>query len=321
MTKMRWLALGVMAVGVMLFSGTSDAATLVVNKSFPDVVTSTQFQKITAAVGAAQDGDTIEVAPGDYDEAVTITNKGIILKGSGPQYTTLLKTVTIKTTSVSPLNVSISGFTITAHGPAISVATSISSAVTISNNVISGSSGNGIDGSAYPLSIINNTIVGNQSGIYSTNSNGDYSVSAVNNIIYGNRDYALFVRNPGTFVTNNFFYANNINKTPDVTSCGANCQDNKSGNLNTLNNRDPLFLDANSNYVLKKDSPCRNAGQIGAAHLNPDGSQNDIGAYGGPGAASFWPYGFGPIVTGISATPSRVEKGGSITINATATAR
>lgn len=43
---------------------------------------------------------------------------------------------------------------------------------------------------------------------------------------------------------------------------------------------------AKSNFRLRKGSPCRNAGDPAKAFRDPDGSRNDMGAYGGPKASA-----------------------------------
>lgn len=56
--------------------------------------------------------------------------------------------------------------------------------------------------------------------------------------------------------------------------------------------------------------------------MDPDGTRNNMGAWGGPGAALFWdnPAG-GPVITNLVVTPSSVPQGGTISIEATAEIR
>jgi len=104
-----------------------------------------------------------------------------------------------------------------------------------------------------------------------------------------------------------------------------NVYSNTSANYSGVNagtgdiSQNPLFIDSsNGNFALQSTSPSIDTGRPGSADADPDGTRNDMGAYGGPDAASFWPYPAGaPIITNLTATPTSVPKGGTITINAT----
>jgi hypothetical protein len=51
--------------------------------------------------------------------------------------------------------------------------------------------------------------------------------------------------------------------------------------------------------------------------LNADGTRNDIGAYGGPGAATFYTNpNDGPIIRSVSIDPGVVPRGSPFTIRA-----
>ncbi|MFV9644501.1 MAG: hypothetical protein ACNYWU_01640, partial [Desulfobacterales bacterium] len=63
---------------------------------------------------------------------------------------------------------------------------------------------------------------------------------------------------------------------------------------------------------------CIDAGMVSSTYNDPDGTRNDMGVYGGPGAASFWPEpAGGPVVTELSVTPPSVPVGGTLTLKAT----
>ncbi|MGA1874951.1 MAG: DUF1565 domain-containing protein [bacterium] len=65
----------------------------------------------------------------------------------------------------------------------------------------------------------------------------------------------------------------------------SNIEDGDYLGINGNISQDPLFTDPNHrDYHLRPESPCRNAGDPQETFNNPDGSQNTMGAYGGPHA-------------------------------------
>ncbi len=78
----------------------------------------------------------------------------------------------------------------------------------------------------------------------------------------------------------------------------------------------------NQDYRLLPSSVCKNAGQVGLGWLNPDGTRNDIGAYGGPYAATFYTNpNDGPIIRNVTIDQGMVPKGSTFTIRATGAVR
>lgn len=328
MNGARRLVMAIVFLLAVAVCGVANAATLNVDQAFAasDPV-NLQFKTVPEALlAAALSGDTILVADGNYTEPVNIT-KGVTLQGSGPQFTYQSNTITIKTVEA----VSIKGFTITAPGDGIAVTTYDPLTLDITNNCIVGNGQHGINiggnttnnATFFTVNIVNNTISANKnSGIFITRAAA--ATKIINNIITDNTSFGINNRATSNYtVSSNNIYNNSgvldafcYNGIATVNYCRVTPL--AGANLIT----DPIFLDQpGGNYALDLSSPCRNYGQNSPATLNPDGTRNDIGAYGGPGAASFWPYGYGPIVTGISATPMRVEQNGTITINATARVR
>lgn len=69
-------------------------------------------------------------------------------------------------------------------------------------------------------------------------------------------------------------------------------------------------------------SACIDAGSPGAGFMDPDGTPNDIGAYGGPGAATFFEGpADGPIVRELTVTPGAVAQGSTLRIQAKGSVR
>jgi len=85
----------------------------------------------------------------------------------------------------------------------------------------------------------------------------------------------------------------------------------------------PYFVHGNAgDFRLTPWSPCVNAGSPGAGFMDPDGTINDMGAYGGSGAATFFESPIdGPIVREVTITPGTVAQGSTLTIRAKGSVR
>jgi hypothetical protein len=311
--EMVKLALAIaMVLGVL--TGTVGAATISVKQL--GCGTETQCSTtINGGYALAQDNDTIVVYPGTYNEALVI-GKNIALRGAGPQWTTIYGS-THAITINSNFSATISGFTIkstSGHGILMNSATS----AVINNNIIMSNGMNGINAyftNAY-ASIFNNIISYNaQDGIYAY-GNSTYPTGVTSNIITNNGRYGIYFFNFGGTASStsyNNVYSNGVSAY--YRGFYNNAGSPGPGDIT----QNPLYIDATTaNYVLQVTSPCKNAGSPGSADNDPDGSRNDMGAFGGPGAAAFWPYPQGsPIISSLTASPTSVQKGGTITINAT----
>jgi hypothetical protein len=78
----------------------------------------------------------------------------------------------------------------------------------------------------------------------------------------------------------------------------------------------------NQDYRLLPTSACKNAGPPGLGWLNPDGSRSDMGAYGGPGAATFYTNpNDGPIIRNVTIDQGMVPRGSTFTVRATGAVR
>jgi len=274
------------------------------------------YTNIGDAISNAYQGDIIEIYAGVYEEAVII-DKELTLKGMGPQVVEVVTpqqaaAITVNTSSPA----SISGFKISSetHGIVFPVG---DFTCEIKNCVIEGCGGSGIylkNTIPFNLSILNNTIVSNVSdGIHLEVTGMSPSCTAVvaGNVIafnggYGLYDYARY----GT--TANFISYN------DVFTNSAGNYYSVSAGLGDISENPQFINQVAGNYALSSNSSCINTGREGSPYNDPDGSRNDMGAYGGPDCAGFWPYPPGaPIISNISATPTSVAKGSPVTINAT----
>ncbi|OQW94835.1 MAG: hypothetical protein BWK77_08460 [Verrucomicrobia bacterium A1] len=97
-------------------------------------------------------------------------------------------------------------------------------------------------------------------------------VYAANNIFYCTLPYANIAVSGGTNVL--VEYNDSVGMSYSGVTVGA-------GNIST----NPLFVDPSvHDYYLQTNSPCINAGNPNSYYNDADGSRNDMGVYGGPGA-------------------------------------
>jgi len=263
------------------------------------------FSTITDAYNNSTDDSTIYVGPGVYkcvfssDLDYFPIKKRINLIGAGPQNSTLVNTIKIETPGVM-----ITGFTISSsNGSGIQLSINKYEGVgnlTVKNCIIINCQGSGVYiQSGTDNLIINNSILYNAHGISGSNA------VVKSNIIAFSR------KNGINGITKSYLSYNNVFK---------NFRENESFDNYELSvgeiSEDPLFIDMNSgNYALQLSSPCKDAGVIGLPYIDPDGTRNDIGAYGGPGSINFWPYiAGGPVVSEIFLNPRSVPKGSIINI-------
>jgi parallel beta-helix repeat protein len=265
------------------------------------------YNTITEAINIAASRDTIKVAPGVYPGNLAINAKALKLEGEAPAATTIQGTaVTITVSGAFSDVVEITGFTITGGVNASGIYLNSSTVkADIHNNIIVGNK-TGIYCEAAPSIIISNNIIANNSGngIYGDNSD---NITVSNNIIVTNSLYGIYGYFSTILVTNNTLSANNSGSYYDngteYTQIGNTYQD-------------PLLVPGS--YFLSAGSPSIDAGTPLYAQNDPNGTRNDQGVYGGPGAANFWPEpAGGPVVTSMSVSPPSVPVGGTLTLKAT----
>lgn len=302
------------ALGVFLWIGVvgipySQAATIHVDcqSGTPDG-SNGFYNTISAAVAAAVANDVIRVHAGSTCvESITINvNKtGLKIFGDNPTNTKVthpsaLASVDVFTISAS--SVEIAGLTITGSGSGIYINATSSS---IHNNHINYNKSNGITSSSIGDNFIafNNIIKGNANvGIYGYYSSGDF---AYNNIVAGNTSDGI------SSVDSHDYNSTYANGEMDIRGTG--------GDGGHEIHQDCFFVNESANppdFRLQNTSPCKKTGNSG--YFNVDGTRSDMGSFGGPAAALFWPYGNGgPVVTNLTVDPPYVPEGGTISIKAT----
>ena len=313
--KSGWLAI-ICVVGLILYGSSAWARIIYVDGNADtggDGTSAAPYQTIQAAVDDAVNLDVVNVRAGIYEEDVTVNGKGIELIGADPK-TTILKanTTGINLTGIFTSGenmVKISGFTITNAGGSGVHTDSESVVAYIQNNIISYNK-HGVQLSAKATFVVSNNVI-----VHNTYRGimvyvGYATIKMFNNV-FGSNGKAFDDNTDYSNLAYVFAYNNNWN-----TDSTEGDIDYSSENINL----EAQFIDEETgDYRLLPTSPCIDAGRQTTADNDPDGTRNDMGVYGGPGAAAFWPdTAGGPVVTELSVTPASVSSSGTITIKAKA---
>ena len=145
----------------------------------------------------------------------------------------------------------------------------------IHNNVICHNTYDGFS-TGSGATFVNNTVVSNRIGV---SDNSGYGPIIMNNVITANRLYGVYGPSggQGPVLTYNDVWNNAANyyqATPGVGSDSLN----------------PRYVDTVAcDFHLGPGSPCIDYGNPAPEYNDPDGTRNDMGAYGGPGAVSNLP--------------------------------
>lgn len=156
------------------------------------------------------------------------------------------------------------------------------------------------------MGVTNSVITSNDIGIHAYNG---ANTQVTSNIIVDN-DTGIYCYNNGSTDSSYNTYFENTTHRAAAYYC----------TVTTSNDKDSIDPLLNRDYTLQTGSPAIDAGSPVPAEGDPDGSRNDQGIYGGPGAAAFT-YPNLPIVTNLFITPSGVESGGTFSIQATGQAQ
>ena len=263
-----------------------------------------EFQTIQPAFDneLMDDGDTIIVNPGIYQETLEISGKDVLITSTeGYKSTTLMPTYYEDLNKKQRvLNISsgkVDGFTIedgASNDDGFGGGVSVSQNGTVQNCYITGNvstvMGGGIfltnEGNLYNNIISQNVSFAGGNGIFILSNHGEI----INNTIAGD-DIVINGDCSGLTIRNNIIY----NSFPDIDVSFPIPADTTGiiidyllldsdigiGTDNII--ADPRF-DNFIDFKLSPNSPCINAGHPGNQYFDEDGSRNDIGAYGGPSA-------------------------------------
>ena len=242
------------------------------------------------------DGDSILVSPGTYQGTLAILGKNVLIRASdGHEVTTIIASDSNRCLNIN--NGVLEGFRLEGGTGGIGVYTpgggvyATGSAV-LRNNFIVDNEAPGEGGGLYltgNASLYNNIVFHNVSdnvgGIFISNATGE----VINNTIVGDTSGGVAITNSSVTFLNNIIAQHSgfdlLVAEDALTSIVAYCRFKEASPADTNGNipSDPLFFEAaTEDFHLLPGSPCIDAGYPGDEYRDNDGSQNDMGAYGGP---------------------------------------
>jgi len=231
-----------------------------IDREVPD-----DYDSIQEAINQSDAGDTIVIAPGKYQENLTLSTD-LTLRGEETART-IIEPDDSNTPAMTINNTNATVQNLTFINSPIAIEVNGVGAITMSNNVFDiGNDGIGIllINDESNLDIINNTFYDNEVAI-----SGNLGFSQVENNIFSKNHLVISPTNNGNNVSHNCYFEND--------------DDGNTGN-NSVRNEDPLFVHTSGNvgdrdFHLRDGSDCIDAGQ-GFDKIEAE-SVADAGAYGG----------------------------------------
>jgi parallel beta-helix repeat protein len=172
----------------------------------------------------------------------------------------------------------------------------------------------GIRGADCNIHLVN-TLLANNSGqmvMHFNTVTGDI----INSTITGNQEGFGFFNDSPINVTNSIIWNNNHSYGNDLDHFTYTDIENDisgTGNINT----NPYFVDeAVGDYRLQLGSPCIDAGDPDPMYNDPDGTRNDMGAFGGPGGELYTYEDGGPMIEVLTESPLHMPEGEEVVIQA-----
>ncbi|MEE9574199.1 MAG: right-handed parallel beta-helix repeat-containing protein [Candidatus Neomarinimicrobiota bacterium] len=264
------------------------------------VLVSEEFATIQPAFNSelTDDGDTIIVNPGIYQETLGIAGKEVLIVSTRGFHSTILQPTFVDSPHARVVNITsgiLQGFTIEHGDPSFGAPGGgifISQNGTVQNCYVAANKSSGVGGGVFITddgnlynNIISRNTASSGSGIYITAAHGEI----INNTIAGN-DIVINGDCSGLILRNNIIYDSfpdiDVSFLSQADTSGIIIDflllDSEIGIGSEIIVTDPEFLDY-MDFKLSPTSPGIDAGHPGDKYLDRDGSRNDIGAYGGPG--------------------------------------
>jgi len=237
---------------------------------------------ITDAMAGVNGIDSIKIFPGTYTVATTpqsTLNKGITIFGTqtGKTFLDGGGGSSILTVSVPTAVVNISNLTFLNASTGITVLNATTS-VNINNNIFAlGTASTAIKTSiSAPTNIKNNVFY----NVFQAIQADTTSLSSIANNIFSQSGTATAISavvSPVS-ISNNLFNVGTVGPAVEFNTSATDYKGN-------LQNQDPLYVNAGSDFHLRAGSPCHNTGTDNNAVTRPSvtAPDHDMGAYGGPG--------------------------------------
>jgi len=263
-----------------------------------------EYPTIQAGIDAAGPGDIVLVAAGAYPEEISL-KASVTVRGAGPGRSVIDgggnsgDVVRAIGNAIGP-DTKLEGFTVTGAvngggmpggggifcnsgakpdigncfvtGNDQGIALWNGSAAAVHNCVVAKNTYDGISVGCY-ATIVNNTIHANRIGFYDYSG---YGPLFMNNIVTGHSLFGIYGPSGGSppTLTYNDVWGNDSDYCQATPGTGSI-------------SRDPMYVDtAAFDFHLSPGSPCIDSGNPAPQYNDPDGSRNDMGAFGGPGASS-----------------------------------
>lgn len=301
---------------------------------------SAPYDTIQAAINDAGATEII-VFPGTYAENLAVTKAISIYGYDGPHTTRIDGSAGTDTISINRgITVRIEGLAISS-GKRYGLVQPTEGTLRLRNCVFCGNTSHGLliqrsESAVAPnVQIYNCIMVANGgsglmlNGLYHNGAFWWPTLVAMNNIFIGNSRYAIETNsngdndNSGSITLNYNCYVGNI-VGKYVYPIGTTAPYHPGSHSIELS---PEFVggmvsSCGIDFRLLPTSPCKDMGHPGIGFLDPDGTCNDIGAYGGPGAQNFYTSpNDGPFIRSVTIDQGMVPRGGTFTIRATGAAR